>query len=367
MRRARSTGSSPLARGLRRRPRHPVRGHRIIPARAGFTSACSWLRSSPRDHPRSRGVYVSTSGLNPRLTGSSPLARGLPYRPDRPPPKYRIIPARAGFTGGDPVPGVDGWDHPRSRGVYMSITDRVVRAGGSSPLARGLRCRCCGLEARAQDHPRSRGVYAPKPMSVIGGVGSSPLARGLRLPASRQRVDHGIIPARAGFTTTRLRTSSASADHPRSRGVYHRVRGRRPRIAGIIPARAGFTWSLMRRRWRVGDHPRSRGVYGTPRKETHMSTRIIPARAGFTSSHPSTTPGTPDHPRSRGVYSPPASPTTWRSGSSPLARGLLISTETHMPGIGIIPARAGFTRAQALLSGGTRDHPRSRGVYQCDC
>ena len=53
---------------------------------------------SPGDHPRSRGVYLlDREGLSV-TAGSSPLARGL--REDGADARgvHRIIPARAGFT-----------------------------------------------------------------------------------------------------------------------------------------------------------------------------------------------------------------------------------------------------------------------------
>ena len=134
-----SSGSSPLARGLPADQAIRVEGERIIPARAGFTTAPAGQLLSPTDHPRSRGVYMA------RLLRKSCA--------------IRIIPARAGFT---------------------------ARLGPS---------RCPG-----RDHPRSRGVYASD-RAVIGPPdGSSPLARGLPSFACRRARRSGIIPARAGFT-----------------------------------------------------------------------------------------------------------------------------------------------------------------------
>ena len=52
------TGSSPLARGLRRATGPVVGLDRIIPARAGFTLAGVGRLSYGEDHPRSRGVYT---------------------------------------------------------------------------------------------------------------------------------------------------------------------------------------------------------------------------------------------------------------------------------------------------------------------
>ena len=76
------------------------------------------MSSAMADHPRSRGVYQSGAVLSDHLSGSSPLARGLPVDVDGDQRRRGIIPARAGFT-------LNAWnmiflqpDHPRSRGVY---------------------------------------------------------------------------------------------------------------------------------------------------------------------------------------------------------------------------------------------------------
>ena len=98
----------------------------------------------------------------------------------------------------------------------------MVKSGGSSPLARGLRHergddvdRGGIIPARAgftwirmawarwrADHPRSRGVYEAPLTIRISQVGSSPLARGLPAPTPWTAWDRRIIPARAGFTAT---------------------------------------------------------------------------------------------------------------------------------------------------------------------
>ena len=70
-------GSSPLARGLRllASPARTLGG--IIPARAGFTASRPPYPPRGPDHPRSRGVYPSPAMITLGTTGSSPLARGL--------------------------------------------------------------------------------------------------------------------------------------------------------------------------------------------------------------------------------------------------------------------------------------------------
>ena len=319
------------------------------------------------------------------MPGSSPLARGLPQLRNVVDQDPGIIPARAGFTPVH-VQRVDArWDHPRSRGVYAAALVRLQGAGGSSPLARGLRG-CLGpaagrggiIPARAgftqpgadhlrqrRDHPRSRGVYYNDIWPMVVGAGSSPLARGLRQAAARGGGFEGIIPARAGFTRAPIHVAIPSEDHPRSRGVY-------------LPM-------LIVRIARPGSSPLARGLL---RGSDHASPRrgIIPARAGFTAVRSRRRNSATDHPRSRGVYEFVSPPAGLRAGSSPLARGLLESNGTiagpigssplargllyhrvnPLTGAGIIPARAGFTLSECSRRRRPWDHPRSRGVY-CRC
>ena len=137
------------------------------------------------------------------------------------------------------------------------------------------------------------------------------------------------------------------------------------------------------RETRQADHPRSRGVYssslpifGGLRGSSPLARGlrvvlelvvdgigIIPARAGFTQYITSFLGLYSDHPRSRGVY--PASPQgrAERAGSSPLARGLHGIDRSQSPTLRIIPARAGFTVTLAPQGPWAPDHPRSRGVY----
>ena len=152
---------------------------RIIPARAGFTGSRTRSWRGRWDHPRSRGVYGVTARSDQTRAGSSPLARGLRLDPSSPIVGFRIIPARAGFTGPGRRHRPPGPDHPRSRGVYHAFLPPYRDDTGSSPLARGLR--------------RYAHVGVPPP---------------------------GIIPARAGFTVAELVDALQGGDHPRSRGVY---------------------------------------------------------------------------------------------------------------------------------------------------
>ena len=359
------SGSSPLARGLRGLRRGAAGLIGIIPARAGFTSEAVRTGVDGLDHPRSRGVYTSAAWAADLDAGSSPLARGLLDGRRRRRGHHGIIPARAGFTTKNAATWLNAGDHPRSRGVYTGQDGGVDRGGGSSPLARGL------LQTPRTSHPAG-----------------------------------GIIPARAGFTEQLVHDGQYRGDHPRSRGVYppRRVsRIRRPGSsplarglqhgrtesgdwAGIIPARAGFTGWVAGRWAPPRDHPRSRGVYddlvdvrtmtvgssplarGLPVDEVAGAglAGIIPARAGFTTWSKIAQPARGDHPRSRGVYRGAGPVRRTGPGSSPLARGLRAVTPTEGARLRIIPARAGFTHQPVRGVGERRDHPRSRGVYAND-
>ena len=278
---SRRPGSSPLARGLRGRWYRRLGAHGIIPARAGFTGPHRPGGGAPADHPRSRGVYRVKAARSRGGVGSSPLARGLPRGPPTPSPWARIIPARAGFTLPSPTEYLYLWDHPRSRGVYVSRGSTQWASGGSSPLARGLRLHRRHRRAGGRDHPRSRGVYA----------------RARPFPSLRPR----IIPARAGFTTPHRTERCAPWDHPRSRGVY--------------------TSSSPPLRTTSGSSPLARGLLD-PADDNRLDHGIIPARAGFTHLVRLHGRRGTDHPRSRGVYAIEGWPMEISSGSSPLARGL---------------------------------------------
>ncbi len=253
----------------------------IIPARAGFTVAVTPPHGPCGDHPRSRGVYSDSPRTPATLSGSSPLARGLLRLSGDDAGDVGIIPARAGFTFWPCASTCPAADHPRSRGVYPSSTASGASRTGSSPLARGLRASrlrglivgriiparagfttgTCATHWETRDHPRSRGVYPPPPRPPSPRSGSSPLARGLLGLGLEIGPGHRIIPARAGFTSISFVPIFTAGDHPRSRGVYKvgppyagRALGSsplarglrhpaptRPAPSGIIPARAGFT------------------------------------------------------------------------------------------------------------------------------
>ena len=234
------SGSSPHARGLPQTVEQRRDRPRIIPACAGFTATTSPWGSRPSDHPRMRGVYIVIAWIVSVYVGSSPHARGLLSTAMITPTIMRIIPACAGFTRRLSDVRHDNSDHPRMRGVYVSVAGSLGSWPGSSPHARGLHQggdalggglriipACAGFTRPrwhapryAPDHPRMRGVYSKSSDQDGPPTGSSPHARGLRPRLLHRGRGGGIIPACAGFTRSRSSRPRSVTDHPRMRGVY---------------------------------------------------------------------------------------------------------------------------------------------------
>ena len=111
-------GSSPHARGTRRRTKITVRIHGIIPACAGNTFIVFLCNGVEWDHPRMRGEHFRRDwGGNLRL-GSSPHARGTLCRQHNGRGRAGIIPACAGNTFPTAKTVLVNWDHPRMRGEH---------------------------------------------------------------------------------------------------------------------------------------------------------------------------------------------------------------------------------------------------------
>ena len=133
------SGSSPRGRG--KRPERPYVRHsrRLIPARAGKTS---WVPSMVRmvaAHPRAGGENAIDDELPLISTGSSPRGRGKQVANHLDNGLGGLIPARAGKTS--PASGLTASPtaHPRAGGE--NAVERVGDAvdGGSSPRGRGKR------------------------------------------------------------------------------------------------------------------------------------------------------------------------------------------------------------------------------------
>ena len=91
-------GSSPLARGTPSLDLTDDMGKGLIPARAGNTTRQPYRNCRPGAHPRSRGEHPGAGRPETRMLGSSPLARGTRRRRLHLIPCGGLIPARAGNT-----------------------------------------------------------------------------------------------------------------------------------------------------------------------------------------------------------------------------------------------------------------------------
>jgi hypothetical protein len=277
----------------------------------------------------------------------------------------------------------DRWttDHPRVRGEQALRDLRPLRAGGSSPRARGA----------ARPHPR-----IPWRVRIIPAR-----ARGAEQPARARAPVRGIIPACAGSRPGQPRPADRPTDHPRVRGEqvcgghgHHlrlgsspRARGavllklRKPSLRRIIPACAGSRRTRGCRRPPRRDHPRVRGEQAGPDVDrrnavgspphargagletvyAHGAHRITPACAGSSPCRPWPSPARSDHPRMRGEqYGQPGEPST-TPGSPPHARGAARVPSLTASAQGITPACAGSSRRQHLWVEDDEDHPRMRG------
>ena len=352
-------------------------------------------------HPRSRGENPGNGCRCCICWGSSPLARGKLFSFICDTCCMRLIPARAGKTGGRGFATRRPRAHPRSRGENTGFLERASAPSGSSPLARGKQWSrephsfaVRLIPARAgktffvirgrrpvRAHPRSRGENACGVRRLPSSPGSSPLARGKRRAAAPVPAMKRLIPARAGKTLRPVFPGLGASAHPRSRGEntfaesapagptgssplargkHPQRTGRRPRVR-LIPARAGKTRRHLPTRRSVGAHPRSRGENARPDDDAGTVKWLIPARAGKTLTDPREDLTPQAHPRSRGENRSSASLYRLVRGSSPLARGKPIITNLPEGTRRLIPARAGKTIISTDLMPGAPAHPRSRG------
>ena len=207
-------------RGKRSQPSDSSAIPRIIPAHAGQTPLRSCRIRPSMDHPRACGANRSRQLVRLSLDGSSPRMRGkrFGFGPLKVPP--RIIPAHAGQT----------------------MATRPTRS--PSP-----------------DHPRACGANDGEWMPSQPLTGSSPRMRGKHTAGRLPSGGHRIIPAHAGQTRTRCRSSCRQSDHPRACGANFAV--------------------FFENRLHPGSSPRMRGkLAGVLR--VYQCGRIIPAHAGQT-------------------------------------------------------------------------------------
>ena len=234
-----------------------------------------------------------------------------------------------------------------------------------------------------------------------GGVGSSPRVRGKPTAPPHPSSPCGLIPARAGKTTSVPRMATMGQAHPRAcgenlsprspaslrAGSSPRVRGKQlgavhvaPR-PGLIPARAGKTARGLRRTDQRTAHPRACGENPTPHTGAHHVTGssprvrgkrasrpsapdpkgLIPARAGKTGPVSGCVLRAAAHPRACGENELRPRGGLRGEGSSPRVRGKPSATMRTDRIAGLIPARAGKTRLSPSMRSAARAHPRACG------
>ena len=333
---------------------------RLIPARAGKTGGGCSSRTGTWAHPRACGENAGGAAARRLGAGSSPRVRGKPSTRRGTWPTGRLIPARAGKTPSRPPRAPPSTAHPRACGENEGLTSKELRDYGSSPRVRGKR------------------------------------PRGLALARCGR-----LIPARAGKTCRSSLLMAPRSAHPRACGenVWEsckcgspggsspRVRGkleqadRVPVGRGLIPARAGKTVAAGARWTWARAHPRACGendevaeqemrdlgssprVRGKPVGDYVLDEqgRLIPARAGKTSRSVRGCGSGRAHPRACGENLRGLVAAPGEQGSSPRVRGKLVRRAAVMSRRGLIPARAGKTGPTPSASSTKPAHPRACG------
>ena len=376
-------GSSPRGRGKQLRARIPVVRSRLIPARAGKTRSAWRGGRWRRTHPRAGGENAFAAYRLIKLHGSSPRGRGKQGEESADGLHEGLIPARAGKTCLYTSFKLVSEAHPRAGGENRSPLSCHVARSGSSPRGRGkhvLRSqrrraprliparagktvhpiRRCG---RNRAHPRAGGENFASASTVLKKPGSSPRGRGKR----RRLVvagDHvGLIPARAGKTSSAPSWQASRPAHPRaggenaarrvlrgtSRGSSPRGRGKRARQAvdpeypGLIPARAGKTRSRSSPVLSSSAHPRAGGENTSPAGATGISQGSSPRGRGKRRADHGRRDGSRAHPRAGGENGPAGPRSPWAPGSSPRGRGKRAASRRSHHQYRLIPARAGKT------------------------
>ena len=175
-----------------------MRRRGLIPAHAGKTVPGDRCFNCHRAHPRSRGENRSARSAAVSMVGSSPLTRGKRPSGRRGRRAHGLIPAHAGKTRSLSYIAIWCWAHPRSRGENQ------------------------------------RPYLVP-----VSGSGSSPLTRGKHRPLHGDYLLQRLIPAHAGKTRRRGRSSSMTGAHPRSRGENAGRRRASARTRGSSPLTRG--------------------------------------------------------------------------------------------------------------------------------
>ena len=211
-------GSSPRVRGkLEALPAFPDE-HGLIPARAGKTVCPFGVGVGVGAHPRACGENDGRTLTGVAVPGSSPRVRGKLRLFEVIGGRRGLIPARAGKTMSWSIMIRGSSAHPRACGENLELGVEGVEVGGSSPRVRGKPVVTMGTSAEMTAHPRACGENVSAKQEEPGDGGSSPRVRGKLLPLPTPLACVGLIPARAGKTTSAPPTAVGVSAHPRACG-----------------------------------------------------------------------------------------------------------------------------------------------------
>ena len=218
---ASARGSSPRGRGKPCSPGGIGSWVGLIPARAGKTTRGRRRRWPCPAHPRAGGENFGVPCRFRAIADSSPRGRGKRGWRRKGQHVRRLIPARAGKTSAtDDATSADS-AHPRAGGENMIDLAKPQLTAGSSPRGRGKRPHVLRRQhhrglipawagkthpprdypRRARAHPRAGGENSLDPCYVGNRQGSSPRGRGKQARQGIYARVPRLIPARAGKTT----------------------------------------------------------------------------------------------------------------------------------------------------------------------
>ncbi|EFW09832.1 hypothetical protein HMPREF9005_1191 [Actinomyces sp. oral taxon 178 str. F0338] len=210
----------------------------LIPARAGKTSRECALWKWSWAHPRACGENLESISVDALNEGSSPRVRGKQLAQLVEAHARRLIPARAGKTRAKDQSVLRPRAHPRACGENQPRDREFTHPLGSSPRVRGKQCghqvvgggerliparagktcAICVVSRSRTAHPRACGENGLVHDLELEVRGSSPRVRGKRDHERRRVRARGLIPARAGKTSSSHMGASSASAHPRACG-----------------------------------------------------------------------------------------------------------------------------------------------------
>ncbi len=317
-------GPSPRVQGTPLFRRESSSCHRSIPARAGNTWRPGRSCAGPTVHPRACREHSTVSGGKLLAIGPSPRVQGTRRAAGPKTGRVSVHPRACREHGSVRLPS------RRPAGPSPRVQGTLVLDVLRSEVDRSIPARAGNTRQRPEHfgmhpvHPRACREHSSALSTVAVAVGPSPRVQGTRPRRGQSRVGYRSIPARAGNTRWRWRTTGSSSVHPRACREHS------------SPVRPCF---------RVpGPSPRVQGTRGLQLDPEGVH-RSIPARAGNTSSPRTRAPGSPVHPRACREHADPAAQVAGLVGPSPRVQGTLGRTSRLRPGRRSIPARAGNTAA----------------------